>query len=141
MKFTKDDILWYIDDARWKFAGTNITAAAAIDIIYAAIEQSEDVLYQQGYDKAKEDIIRLLEIGYLTQNWNIDEESDKMFIVWRSTADEEGKSELCRSPYYKAETLEEARRCCEKANKENTNMWVTYYVTKERRAIDKLEKS
>ncbi len=53
MKFTKDDILWYIDDARWKFAGTNITAAAAIDIIYAAVEQSDDVLYQQGYDKAK----------------------------------------------------------------------------------------
>lgn len=61
MKFTKDDILWYIDDARWKFAGTNITAAAAIDIIYAAIEQSEDVLYQQGYDKAKDDMIRVLE--------------------------------------------------------------------------------
>ena len=61
MKFTKDDILWYVDDARWKFAGTNITSAAAIDIIYAAIEQSEDVLYQQGYDKAKEDMIRLLE--------------------------------------------------------------------------------
>lgn len=57
MKFTKDDILWYIDDARWKFAGTNITAAAAIDIIYAAIEQSEDVLYKQGYQQAINDMI------------------------------------------------------------------------------------
>ena len=54
MKFTKDDILWYIDDARWKFAGTNITAAAAIDIIYAAVEQSEDVLYQQGWKEGRE---------------------------------------------------------------------------------------
>lgn len=51
MKFTKDDILWYIDDVRWKLANTNIKATAALDIIYAGIEQSEDVLYQQGYDK------------------------------------------------------------------------------------------
>lgn len=61
MKFTKDDILWYIDDARWKFAGTTITAAAAIDIIYAAIEQSEDVLYKQGYQQACTDMIERLQ--------------------------------------------------------------------------------
>ena len=61
MKFTKDDILWYIDDVRCKLANSNIKATAALDIIYAGIEQSEDVLYQQGYDKAKEDMIRLLE--------------------------------------------------------------------------------
>lgn len=61
MKFTKDDILWYVDDARWKFAGTNITAAAAIDIIYAAIEQSEDVLYKQGYQQACSDMIERLQ--------------------------------------------------------------------------------
>lgn len=74
MIFTKDDILFYIDTVRWEFRNSNIKASAVCDIIYAAIEDSEDVLYQQGYDKAKEDMIRVLEIDYLTKDWNVDEE-------------------------------------------------------------------
>lgn len=54
-----------------------------------------------------------------------------MYIVWRSTAEEDGNRELCRSCVYKAKTIEEAANYCDKANKENTNLWVGYYITKE----------
>lgn len=61
MNFTKDDILSYLDNARFELRCSNIKASIAIEIVYAAIEDSEDVLYQQGYDKAKEDMIKVLE--------------------------------------------------------------------------------
>ena len=60
MIFTKDDILFYIDTVRWEFRNSSIKASAVCDIIYAVIEDSEDVLYQQGYKQAKEDMIKLL---------------------------------------------------------------------------------
>lgn len=61
MIFTKDDILFYIDNVRWEFRNSNIKASTVCDIIYAAIEQSEDVLYKQGYQQAVNDMIERLQ--------------------------------------------------------------------------------